>query len=59
MNTYEIEVQRTSYVTLWVEADSEDEAQDKAHEEINLQFYDAKNSDWAVVSIEKEESENA
>lgn len=54
MNTYEIEVQRTSYVTLWVEADNEDEAQNKAHEEINFQFYDAKDSDWTVVSIEKE-----
>jgi hypothetical protein len=50
MQTWEIEVRRTSYVTVWVEADTQDEATDKAWDEINSGYY-TEDASWDIHSI--------
>ena len=53
MKTYEVEFKRTSFVTYSVEADSEEEAQEKAWEELesdnDWSGYDA---DWEIQMVE-------
>ena len=48
MKTYEIELRRTSYITVTVEAETQEQAEDKAWHEIN---YDPVN-DFASWDIE-------
>lgn len=52
MKTFEVELKRTSYITVWVEASNAEEAEEKAWSEIN---YDPVNdcASWEVESIEE------
>jgi ribosomal protein L20A (L18A) len=52
MKTFEVELQRTSYITVTVEAENEDDAEAKAYEEIaNEHKYSDAN--WTTESIEE------
>ena len=53
MKTYEVELQRTSYITVTVEADSEDEAEKKAWQHIEHNCVNISDSDWNCESIEE------
>ena len=56
MKTYEVEFRRESYVVVTVEAESKDEAIDKAWEELEMLATQPKNiedSTWDVESIEE------
>jgi hypothetical protein len=52
MKTYEIELKRTSYITIEVEAESQDEAEALAWEEIKEDYY-KEDGDWEIESIEE------
>ena len=56
MSTYDIEIRRTSYITLWVDAESKEQAEEKAWKEIE---YDPVNDDasWEIHSIDGEQFE--
>jgi len=53
MKTYEVELKRTSYITLTVEANSEDEAEEKAWGECNDRP-DSDDATWDIESIEEQ-----
>ena len=55
MKTYEVELKRTSFITLYVEADSEEEAEAKAWQEIEHDRADINDANWEVSSIEESE----
>mgnify|MGYP007049613438 CR=1 FL=1 len=52
MKTYEIEFKRTSYITIEVEADSEEEAKALAWEDIKEDYY-MEDGGWEIESIEE------
>lgn len=53
MKTYEVELKRTSYVTLHVEAGSTEEAEFIAWQEIENGYGDKGDASWEVESIEE------
>jgi len=56
MKKFEVEFRRASYITVTVEAESEDDAEDKAWEELTLlatQPTHIDDSSWDVESIEE------
>ena len=56
MKTFEVELRRTSYVVIEVEAKSRDEAEDKAWQELEFlatQPAHINDSTWDVESIEE------
>ena len=53
MRTYEVELRRTSYITLTVEAENEDDAEEKAWREIENGRTDIYDAQWDVESIEE------
>ena len=55
MKEFEVEFRRTSYVVITVEAESKDEAIDKAWEELdnNYEHGDLEDASWDVESIEE------
>ena len=55
MKTYEVELRRTSFVTLTVEANSAEEAEDKAWVALpdTVIHHDDLDADWQVESIEQ------
>jgi hypothetical protein len=53
MKTYEVELRRTSYITVTVEAENEDEAETKAWQEIENGRTDINDADWELGSIEE------
>jgi hypothetical protein len=53
MKTYEVELQRTSYITVTVEADNEDEAEKLAWKRIEADGVNINDSHWDVESIEE------
>jgi hypothetical protein len=57
MKTYEVELRRTSYITLAVEADSAEEAEEKAWQEIEHNRADINDANWEVESIEEVEGD--
>lgn len=61
MNKYEIKTRQTSYVTLIIEAENEDEAERKANKKIDLRFNKWSDSqriaEWVVVDVEKADAE--
>ncbi len=57
MKTYEVELRRTSYITITVEADSKDEAEEKAWQEIEHDRADINDANWEVESIEEQSDE--
>ncbi len=52
MKTYEIELKRVSYVTLEIEATSQDEAETLAWARINADYY-KDDGNWELESIEE------
>jgi hypothetical protein len=55
MKSYEIEIKRTSYISITVEADSTEEAEEKAWEELAGGYDEGGHADWEIESIEEEE----
>ena len=53
MKTYEVELRRTSYIIVTVEAENEDEAEAKAWAEIEDGRADINDAVWDVESIEE------
>lgn len=58
MKTFEVELCRTSYITLTVEADSKEEAEKKAWAEIENGRTDIYDAQWDVESIEEVQHED-
>jgi hypothetical protein len=52
MKTYEVELQRTSYITITVEAENEDDAEALAWKQIEQDHY-KDDASWYVESIEE------
>jgi hypothetical protein len=60
MKTYQIELKRTSYVNLTVEADSVEEAEELAWDELQSDgSYGLTYADWEIESIELDQGETA
>ena len=60
MKTYQIELKRTSYVNLTVEADSVEEAEQLAWDELQSDgSYGLTYEDWEIESIELNQGETA
>ncbi len=55
MKTFEVELRRTSYITVTVEADNKDQAEEKAWQEIENGRTDICDAQWDVESIEEVE----
>lgn len=54
MKTYEVELRRTSYIVLTVEAENPEQAEDKAWDELSTQVNFADDdASWDVESIEE------
>lgn len=53
MKTYEVELRRTSFITLTVEANSAEEAENKAWERIEADSVNIYDADWELESIEE------
>jgi hypothetical protein len=53
MKTYEVELQRTSYITVTVEAENEDDAEKLAWQKIEQDCVNVNDSHWDVESIEE------
>jgi hypothetical protein len=53
MKTYQVELRRTSYVNLTVEADSLEAAEDAAWLELQTNDYKDWDADWALSEIEE------
>lgn len=51
MRTYEVELQRTSYITVTVEAENEDEAEELAYKQAESEHRGHAN--WTTESIEE------
>ena len=52
MKAYAIELKRTSYVTLIVEADTHEEAEDEAWDKLEREAPDHGDADWEVTTID-------
>ena len=60
MKTYQIELKRTSYVNITVEADSVEEAEELAWDELQSDgSYGLTYADWEIESIELDQGETA
>jgi hypothetical protein len=59
MKTFEVEYRRTSYITITVEADSKEEADEKAWVEIEHDRADINDACWELESIEEVQPEGA
>jgi len=51
--TYEVELKRESYITIWVEALNEAHAEELAWEEIETGDYSNEDASWLIESIEE------
>lgn len=54
MKTYEIELRRTSYVTVTVNADNAEHAEELAWLELEKHEHENSYADWALESIEEQ-----
>lgn len=54
MKTYQVEIKRTSYITVTVEADSVQEAEDKAWQELDQSRIS--DASWDIEAIEEMKS---
>lgn len=48
MKTFEIEFRRVSYITLWIDAESKEEAESKAWREVETNRADINDSQWDI-----------
>lgn len=53
MRTYEVELRRESYITLTVEANNPEEAEEKAWHELEHNYPNINDSTWTLESIEE------
>jgi hypothetical protein len=53
MKTYQIELKRTSYINLTIEAENEDEAEALAWTQVDQNYY-RDDGNWEVESIEED-----
>jgi hypothetical protein len=53
MKTYSIELRRTSFITLTIEAESKDKAEQMAWDEIQSYEYHAAGADWEIGFIDE------
>jgi len=53
MKTYQIELKRTTYVNLTIEAESEDEAEELAWKDVDQNYYRDDGS-WEIESVEED-----
>jgi hypothetical protein len=53
MKTFEVELRRTSYIVLTVEAEDADQAEEKAWEEIERGDYRHEDAAWGIEFIEE------
>ena len=53
MKTYEVELQRTSYITVTVVAENEDDAEKLAWKHIEANEVDINDSNWDIESVEE------
>lgn len=53
MKTYEVELKRTSYITITIEANSKDEAEEKAWQKIEHGCTDINDSEWDIQYIDE------
>jgi hypothetical protein len=53
MKTYSVELRRTSFITLTVEAANQDEAKDAAWTEIESYEYHSANADWDIGFVDE------
>jgi hypothetical protein len=53
MKTFEVELRRTSYITITVEAENEDDAETKAWARIEADNVNINDSQWGVESVEE------
>lgn len=51
---FEVEVRRTSFVTIWVDADTVEEAEALAYQDIAVNYYND-GASWDIESIEEVE----
>ncbi len=53
MKTYSIELRRTSFVNLTIEAETKEQAEDLAWKEIESYEYHSANADWEIGFIDE------
>lgn len=53
MKTYEVELRRTSYITVTVEAENQEAAEELAWLELDKHEHEDGYADWALESIEE------
>jgi hypothetical protein len=53
MKTFEVELRRTSYITMTVEAENEDDAETKAWAQIEADNVNINDASWDVESVEE------
>jgi hypothetical protein len=53
MKTYQVELQRISYVILTVEAKDQDAAEDAAWKELQTGDYDCNDAEWGLTNVEE------
>lgn len=53
MKTYIVEMRRTSFVNVWVEAENQEEAENKAWKEVENMSYSTY-ADWEIGFVEEE-----
>ena len=53
MKTYEVELRRTSYITVTVTAEDKDKAEEVAWLELEKHEHEDSYADWALESIEE------
>jgi len=58
MKTYQVELKRVSYVTLTVEADNDDQAEDIAWKELERYEHENGDAEWSLESISEMDEEN-
>lgn len=58
MKTFEVELRRTSYITVTVEAEDKDQAEELAWIEIEHGRTDINDATWEVESIEETKGES-
>jgi hypothetical protein len=56
MKTYQVELKRTSYINITVEAENKDAAEDAAWLELQASGYEGYDAEWTLGSIDEEQT---
>lgn len=57
MKTFEVELRRTSYITVTIEAETKEQAEELAWQELDKHEHKDGYADWALESIEEKTGE--